>query len=107
MQARSKILPRCFGREPVSDRHLPLGAEPRRPPGMLTGCLAPLNRGGATMQSEIAPWAFVLAVPDINKSAQYFRDVLGFRELDIMRLVLIAILSLESMVAAHSEPGHT
>jgi hypothetical protein len=59
------------------------------------------------MQPEIAPWAFVLAVPYINKSAQYFRDVLGFRELDIMRLVLIASLSLGSMVAAHSEPGHT
>jgi catechol 2,3-dioxygenase-like lactoylglutathione lyase family enzyme len=27
----------------------------------------------------MAPWAFVLAVPDMNKSAQYFRDVLGFR----------------------------
>src|ERR1700704_4765354 len=74
---------------------------------MLTGCLAPLNRRGATMQSEIAPWTFVLAVPDINKSAQYFRGVLGFHELDIMRLVLIASLSLGSMVAAHSEPGHT
>jgi hypothetical protein len=36
-----------------------------------------------------------------------FPDVLGFRELDIMRLVLIASLSLGSMVAAHSEPGHT
>jgi hypothetical protein len=59
------------------------------------------------MQSEIAPWAFVFAVPYINKSAQYFRDVLGVRELDIMRLVLIASLSLGSMVAAHSEPGHT
>ncbi len=31
------------------------------------------------MQSNIAPWAFVLAVPDIDKSAQYFRNVLGFR----------------------------
>jgi hypothetical protein len=31
------------------------------------------------MQPKMAPWAFVLAVPDINKSAQYFRDVLGFR----------------------------
>ena len=31
------------------------------------------------MQSKMAPWAFVLAVPDINKSAQYFRDFLGFR----------------------------
>jgi predicted enzyme related to lactoylglutathione lyase len=31
------------------------------------------------MQSNMAPWAFVLAVPDIDKSAQYFRDVFGFR----------------------------
>jgi len=30
------------------------------------------------MKSKIAPWAFVLAVPDINRSAQYFHDVLGF-----------------------------
>jgi catechol 2,3-dioxygenase-like lactoylglutathione lyase family enzyme len=28
---------------------------------------------------EIAPWAFVLAVPDFNRTASYFRDVLGFR----------------------------
>src|SRR3954453_10294191 len=33
----------------------------------------------ATMPSKMAPWAFVLAVPDINKSAQYFRDFLGFQ----------------------------
>jgi catechol 2,3-dioxygenase-like lactoylglutathione lyase family enzyme len=32
-----------------------------------------------SMQSKIAPWAFVLAVPDINQSAGYFHDVLGFR----------------------------
>jgi predicted enzyme related to lactoylglutathione lyase len=31
------------------------------------------------MQPKIAPWAFVLAVPDLDKSAGYFRDVLGFR----------------------------
>ncbi len=31
------------------------------------------------MPPHIAPWAFVLAVPDIAKSAQYFRDVLGFQ----------------------------
>ncbi|WP_158921857.1 VOC family protein [Acidisphaera sp. S103] len=31
--------------------------------------------------SRIAPWAFVLAVPDFNRSATYFRDVLGFRVL--------------------------
>jgi catechol 2,3-dioxygenase-like lactoylglutathione lyase family enzyme len=29
----------------------------------------------------IAPWAFVLAVPDFNQSAAYFRDVLGFHVL--------------------------
>lgn len=28
---------------------------------------------------EIAPWAFVLAVPDFKRTASYFRDVLGFR----------------------------
>jgi hypothetical protein len=27
---------------------------------------------------EIATWAFVLAVPDLDRSAAYFRDVLGF-----------------------------
>jgi catechol 2,3-dioxygenase-like lactoylglutathione lyase family enzyme len=27
----------------------------------------------------IAPWAFVLAVPDLDSSAAYYRDVLGFR----------------------------
>ena len=31
------------------------------------------------MPNEIRPWAFVLAVPDMDKSAAYFRDVLGFR----------------------------
>ena len=30
------------------------------------------------MQSKMAPWAFVLAVPDINRSSEYFRGVLGF-----------------------------
>jgi len=30
------------------------------------------------MRPKIAPWAFVLAVPDLSNSAQYFRDVLGF-----------------------------
>jgi catechol 2,3-dioxygenase-like lactoylglutathione lyase family enzyme len=29
----------------------------------------------------IATWAFVLAVPDLTLSANYFRDVLGFRVL--------------------------
>jgi predicted enzyme related to lactoylglutathione lyase len=31
------------------------------------------------MRPAISPWAFVLAVPDLNKSAAYFRDVLGFK----------------------------
>jgi len=31
------------------------------------------------MQSNMAPWAFVLAVPDIDKSARNFCEVLGFR----------------------------
>jgi hypothetical protein len=35
--------------------------------------------GGLNMQARIAPWAFVLAVPDIDKTSRYFRDVLGFR----------------------------
>ena len=33
------------------------------------------------MQPKITPWAFVLAVPDLDKSADYFCDVLGFRVL--------------------------
>ena len=31
------------------------------------------------MRPSISPWAFVLAVPELNKSAAYFRDVLGFK----------------------------
>ena len=31
------------------------------------------------MPPELAPWAYVLAVPDLERSARYFRDVLGFR----------------------------
>jgi len=31
------------------------------------------------MPAKIAPWAFVLAVPDLDKTARYFRDVLGFK----------------------------
>jgi predicted enzyme related to lactoylglutathione lyase len=31
------------------------------------------------MPPHISPWAFVLAVPDITKSAEYFRVVLGFQ----------------------------
>ena len=33
------------------------------------------------MAPKISPWAFVLAVPDLGKSAAYYRDVLGFRVL--------------------------
>src|SRR5262245_66672926 len=47
---------------------------------MLTGLLRSIDReGAAAVQSNMAPWAFVLAVPDIDKSAGYFFDVLGFR----------------------------
>jgi hypothetical protein len=47
---------------------------------MPTGCLVLVDRlGGTTMHSKIASWAFVLAVPDIDKSAQYFRDLLAVR----------------------------
>jgi catechol 2,3-dioxygenase-like lactoylglutathione lyase family enzyme len=31
------------------------------------------------MRAKVSPWAFVLAVPDLERSAAYFRDVLGFR----------------------------
>ena len=31
------------------------------------------------MRPRIAPWAFVLAVPDLGKSAAYYRDFLGFQ----------------------------
>lgn len=37
-----------------------------------------LLRVGNVMRSKMAPWAYVLAVPDMNKSAKYFRDILGF-----------------------------
>src|SRR5216683_541633 len=33
------------------------------------------------MATRIAAWAYVLAVRDINRSAAYFRDVLGFEVL--------------------------
>jgi catechol 2,3-dioxygenase-like lactoylglutathione lyase family enzyme len=33
------------------------------------------------MQPKIIPGAFVLAIPDLDKSAAYFREVLGFRVL--------------------------
>ncbi len=33
----------------------------------------------AHVRPRLAPWAFVLAVPDLDRSARYFRDVLGFR----------------------------
>jgi catechol 2,3-dioxygenase-like lactoylglutathione lyase family enzyme len=31
------------------------------------------------MAAKIAPWAFVLAVPDLERSAAYYRDALGFQ----------------------------
>jgi len=31
------------------------------------------------MPAKISPWAFVLAVPDLNRSTDYYRDILGFR----------------------------
>src|SRR5713101_9814879 len=37
------------------------------------------HKGAKHMQPTISAWAFVLAVPDLNASAAYFRDVLGFR----------------------------
>lgn len=33
------------------------------------------------MTNRIGPWAFVLAVTDLRRSADYYRDVLGFRVL--------------------------
>jgi catechol 2,3-dioxygenase-like lactoylglutathione lyase family enzyme len=30
------------------------------------------------MAPKVSPWAFVLAVPDLERSAAYYRDVLGF-----------------------------
>lgn len=33
------------------------------------------------MSAKISPWAFVLAVPDLDRSAGYFRDILGFNVL--------------------------
>jgi catechol 2,3-dioxygenase-like lactoylglutathione lyase family enzyme len=33
------------------------------------------------MPKNMTPWAFVLAVPDMQKTAAYFHDVLGFRVL--------------------------
>lgn len=35
--------------------------------------------GMCRMAPRVAPWAFVLAVPDLERSAAYYRDVLGFR----------------------------
>jgi predicted enzyme related to lactoylglutathione lyase len=31
------------------------------------------------MRPSISSWAFVLAVPDLDNSATYFRDILGFK----------------------------
>jgi catechol 2,3-dioxygenase-like lactoylglutathione lyase family enzyme len=33
------------------------------------------------VRPKISPWAFVLAVPDLDRSASYFRDILGFQVL--------------------------
>jgi hypothetical protein len=30
------------------------------------------------VQPRVAPWAFVLSVPDVDRSSQYFPDVQGF-----------------------------
>ena len=38
------------------------------------------------MMPEIAPRAFVLAAPDFNRSAAYFRDVFGFHILGTDKL---------------------
>jgi hypothetical protein len=35
----------------------------------------------------MAPWAFVLAVPDIKRSSQYFRDVLGLASIRKTRVL--------------------
>jgi catechol 2,3-dioxygenase-like lactoylglutathione lyase family enzyme len=34
---------------------------------------------GGNMPAKISTWAFVLAVQDLDRSAAWFRDVLGFR----------------------------
>lgn len=39
---------------------------------------ADLSRPGAAMP-KLSPWAFVLAAPDLDRSAAHYRDVLGFR----------------------------
>jgi catechol 2,3-dioxygenase-like lactoylglutathione lyase family enzyme len=31
------------------------------------------------VKQEMTPWAYVLAVQDLDRSAEFFRDVLGFR----------------------------
>ncbi len=33
------------------------------------------------MPAKLTPWSFVLAVPDLQRSAAYFRDALGFQVL--------------------------
>jgi catechol 2,3-dioxygenase-like lactoylglutathione lyase family enzyme len=43
-----------------------------------TGFVVPASRS-KTMGAKITPWAFVLAVPELERSAAFFRDVLGFR----------------------------
>jgi catechol 2,3-dioxygenase-like lactoylglutathione lyase family enzyme len=41
----------------------------------------PNKAGRHPMPQNLSPWAFVLAVPDLEASASYYRDVLGFRVL--------------------------
>ena len=41
----------------------------------------PFTTRQGNVMPNIAPWAYVLAVPDFTRSAAYFRDVLGFRVL--------------------------
>lgn len=36
-------------------------------------------KGFAQTAKPMTPWAYVLAVHDLDRSARYFRDVLGFR----------------------------
>ena len=43
------------------------------------GGTASNNSAPVTAPPKISPWAYVLAVPNLVKSASYFRDVLGFQ----------------------------
>jgi hypothetical protein len=57
------------------------------------------------MQPETASLGLRARCSGRQQERPVFPDLRGSREQDIMRLVLIAGLSLGSMVAAHSEPG--